>query len=120
VASRRRTGSQASETPRSPARTPEERENQLIEAAVDLAETQLRTGEASAQVITHYLKLGSSREKLEQKRLENEVAFLQTKREALESEKRVEGLIMDALDAMKAYSGNLPEGDDPEYDQYQD
>lgn len=120
MASRRRTGSQESETPRPPAKTPEERENQLIEAAVDLAETQLRSGEASAQVITHYLKLGSSREKLEQQRLKHENALLVTKREVMESEKRTEGLIADALRAMQAYSGNLPEGQEPEYDEYQD
>lgn len=120
MASRRRTGSEESETPRPPAKTPEERENQLIEAAVDLAEQQLRQGGASAQVITHYLKLGSSRERLEQKRLENEVALLQTKREVMESEKRVEGLITDALRAMQIYSGNAPENQEPEFDEYQD
>lgn len=120
MASRRRTGSQESETHRPPAKTPEARENQLIEAAVDLAEQQLRSGEASAQVITHYLKLGSSRERLEQQRLKNEVALLQTKREALESERRVESLIADALHAMQAYSGNLPEGQEPEYDEFQE
>lgn len=120
MASRRRTGSKESETPRPPAKTPEERENQLIEAAVDLAEIQLRSGEASAQVITHYLKLGSSREKLEQQRLTNEVAFLETKRQALESEQRTELLIQNALVAFQAYSGHLPEGQEPEYDEYQD
>ncbi len=120
MAATRRTSPKATETNRSPARTPEERENQLIDAAVDLAERQLVSGEASAQVITHYLKLGSSRERLEQLRLENEVALLQTKREVMESEKRVESLIADALHAMQAYSGNLPEGEDPEFDEYQD
>lgn len=120
MASQRRTSSEVGETTRYPARTPEERENQLIDAAVDLAENQLRSGQASAQVITHYLKLGSSREKLEQKRLENEVSLLQTKREALESEKRVETLITDALHAMQAYSGNLPDDQEPEYIEYQD
>lgn len=120
MASRRRTGPKESETPRPPAKTPEERENQLIEAAVDLAENQLRSGDASAQVITHYLKLGSSREKLEQQRLKNEVSLLNAKREAMESERRVEDLIANALHAMQAYSGNLPEGQEPEYDEYQD
>lgn len=120
MASRRRTGPQESETTRPPAKTPEERENQLIEAAVDLAETQLKSGAASAQVITHYLKLGSSREKLEQQRLTNEVALLDTKRAALESEQRTEVLIQNALMAFQAYSGNLPEGQEPEYDEYQD
>ena len=120
MAARRRTGPQANDTPRSPARTPEERENQLIEAAVDLAENQLRSGEASAQVITHYLKLGSSREKLEQQRLRNEVSLLETKRAHMESEMRIEVLITDALHAMQKYTGNLPEGEGPEYDEYQD
>lgn len=55
---------------RPPASTPEARENQLIALAVDLAEKQLANGTASAQVINHYLKLGSSREKLEQLRIE--------------------------------------------------
>lgn len=120
MASRRRTGSQEGETHRPTAKTPDERENQLIEAATDLAEIQLRSGEASAQVITHYLKLGSSRERLEQQRLKNEVALLDAKREALESEQRVEALIANALHAMQAYSGNLPEDQEPEYDEYQD
>ena len=46
-----------------PAFTPEARENQLIALAVDRAEKQLRDGTASSQVITHYLKLGASKEK---------------------------------------------------------
>ena len=50
---------------RPPARTPEARENQLISLAVDLAEKQLSAGTASSQVITHYLKLGSSKDKIE-------------------------------------------------------
>lgn len=87
---------------------------------MDLAETQLRSGDASAQVITHYLKLGSSREKLEQQRLKHENALLVTKREVMESEKRTEALITDALQAMKAYSGNLSENEEPEYDEYRD
>lgn len=101
------------------ATTPEERENQLIEAAVDLAEQQLLSGEASAQVITHYLKLGSSREKLEQQRISNEVQLLETKREVMESEKRTEQLMLDALNAMRSYTGA---GDDneEEYHEYED
>lgn len=120
MASTKRSGSNVPDSTRPLARTPEERENQLVEAAVDLAEKQLRSGEASAQVITHYLKLGSSREKLEQKRLVNEVALLETKREVLESEKRVETLIAEALRAMQIYSGNADPNEDEEYDVYPD
>ena len=56
-----------------PALTPEARENQLISLAIDLAEQQLRDGTASSQVITHYLKLGSTKEKLEREKLKNEI-----------------------------------------------
>jgi hypothetical protein len=118
MASRRTTNPVQNETSRPPATSPEERENQLIVAAVDLAEQQLKSGEASAQVITHYLKLGSSREKLEQQRLTNEVALLDTKREMLESEKRTEALIADALHAMRSYSGHAPAEEENDYDEY--
>lgn len=120
MASRRTSSPQVSNTHRPPATTPEERENQLIDAAVNLAEKQLVSGEASAQVITHYLKLGSSRERLEQQRLTNEVALLETKREVMESEKRTEQLMIDALQAMRTYTGNSPEDQEPEYDDYPD
>jgi hypothetical protein len=101
----------AKKTPKSrrpPATTPEARENQLISAAVDLAEKQMREGTASAQVLTHYLKLGSSREKLEQERLAQEVSLMQAKREAMASAARVEELYGAAIDAMRAYAGHDP------------
>lgn len=120
MASRRRNASEDITTTRPPATTPEERENQLILAAEDLAEKQLRSGEASAQVITHYLKLGSSRERLEQARLKNEVALLETKRELMESEKRTETLIADALRAMQTYTGAADPELEPAYDEYED
>lgn len=87
------------------ANSPEARENQLIALAVDLAEQQLRAGTASSQVITHYLKLGSTKEKLEQQRAEEEVKLLRAKTEALESAKKVEELYTSALNAMRTYSG---------------
>lgn len=88
-----------------PALSPEARENQLVSLAVDLAEEQLRNGTASSQVITHYLKLGSSRERLEREKLEKENALLRAKTESLESAKRVEELYENALNAMRRYGG---------------
>lgn len=88
-----------------PALTPEARENQLISLAVDLAEQQLRDGTASSQVISHYLKLGSTRASLEKEKLERENELLRAKTENLESAKRVEELYKDALNAMRNYSG---------------
>lgn len=88
-----------------PASTPEGRENQLISLASDLAEKQLAEGTASSQVITHYLKLGSSRERLEQERIGYENKLLNAKQEQLASQKRVEDLYADALEAMRSYKG---------------
>lgn len=95
-----------------PALTPESRENQLISLAVDLAEQQLRDGTASSQVITHYLKLGSTRERLEKEKLEEENKLLKAKTEQLQSMKRMEELYADAIKAMQNYSGN---GDPNDY-----
>ena len=88
-----------------PALTPEARENQLIAAAIDLAEKQIREGTASAQVITHYLRLGSSKAKLENEKLRSEVDLLNAKIETLESQRNVERLYQEAIDAMRSYSG---------------
>ncbi len=95
---------------RPPATTPEARENQMIAAAIDLAEKQLIAGTASSQVITHFLKLGSTTAMLEKKNLEKQTELLTAKTEAVQSAKRVEELYQNALNAMKTYSGNR--GDD--------
>ena len=96
----------ADQKPMRPALTPEARENQLIALAVDLAERQLREGTASAQVITHYLKLGSTRERIEKEILERQSELLGAKTQAIQSSQRVEELYKNALDAMRTYSGN--------------
>ena len=88
-----------------PAKTPASRENQLVSLAIDLAARQLADGSASAQVISHFLKLGSTRESLEQQRLVNENQLLEAKVEQLASSKRVEELYEQALNAMRTYAG---------------
>lgn len=92
-----------------PALTAESRENQLIYLATELAEKQLLEGTASSQVITHYLKLGSTKEKLEKEILEKQKELITAKTEALQSAKQVEELYTKAIEAMKNYSGNLNE-----------
>ena len=89
-----------------PARTPQERENQLIALAENLAEKQLKEGTASAQVIAHYLRLASSRERIEKEILEKQKELLIAKTESLQSLKRTEELYQTALDAMRIYSGD--------------
>ena len=95
-----------------PALSPEARENQLINLAIGLAEQQLKDGTASSQVITHYLKLGSSKEKLEREKLEQENKLLVAKTEALQSAKHIEELYDEAIKAMRTYTGYVNDSDD--------
>ena len=85
--------------------TQEAKENQMISLAMDLAMQQLQDGTASSQVITHYLKLGSTKEKLEREKLEEENKLLRAKTEALESSKRAEELYSEVIAAFNRYSG---------------
>ena len=104
----RRTNNVSKERKIRPATTPEGRENQLISQAINLAERQLSEGTASAQVISHYLKLGSSRERLEQERLARENELLRVRAESMESSKEVQQLYQEALNAMRSYAGQNP------------
>lgn len=103
---------------RPPATTPEARENQLIAAAVDYAERSIRNGTASSQIVTHYLKLGSSREKLEQEAIRREVELRAMKVEAMASAKRIEELYGKAINAMRGYQGldSVDEEENEDYD----
>lgn len=97
---------------RAPASSPEARENQLISLAEARAEEQLRNGTASSQVIVHYLRLGSMREKLERDKLKSEVEMLKAKKEALDSTKRIEELYSEAMRAVRSYRGEAEDDDD--------
>lgn len=88
-----------------PALTPEAEENQCISLAYNLVKQRLLEGTASSQETTHFLKLGSTKERLEKEKLEEENKLLRAKTEALQSQKRVEELYAEALNAMRDYSG---------------
>lgn len=100
-----RNSSRDSKTRRPPATTLEGRENQMVSLAVDLAEKQLMDGTASAQVITHYLKLATTRERLEQQKLEKENKLLAARAEQIASGARMEELYSEAIQAMRRYAG---------------
>ena len=102
---------------RPPGKTPQDREDQLISMAIDLAEKQILKGTASATVMTHFLKLGSEKEKLERERLRRENELLKARVESLQSAKRVEELYSKALEAMRSYAGQEVDYDeDEDYD----
>ena len=92
-----------------PAMTPEGREDQLIAYAINLAEQQLLNGTASSQVITHYLKLGSQREKLEKEKAIEEIKLLRAKTEAIKADKERDVLYAQAIEAMRRYTPHGPD-----------
>ena len=96
-----------------PGRTPEQRENQLIDLAYDLVEQRLRDGSATSQETTHFLRLGTAKSKLELQELQEDIRLKAAKTEAIESAKRIEALYAEAMNAMKRYSGQ--ERTDEEY-----
>lgn len=92
-----------------PALSPEARENQLISLAIDLVEQRLIDGTASSQETTHFLKLGSTKARLEKELLEKQAKLADAKVEAIHASKEHGELFKEAIAAMKRYSGH---GDD--------
>ena len=99
-----------------PAITPEGREQQLIALAMDLAEQRLLDGTASAQEVTHFLKLGSTKNKLEVEKLKKETELLETGKQSIEVSARMDKMYEDAMRAMQTYKGEITEdhNSDPE------
>lgn len=96
----------------SPALTPEAREQQMIAKAERLAERQLEDGTASAQVITHYLKLATTRERIEREILEKQKELITAKTEALQSAAKIEQMFEEATAMFRKYSGQEDTIDD--------
>lgn len=116
VAKRVDSGSKkSSSTRRPPATTPEGREQQMVSLAFDLAQQQLEEGSASAQVITHFLKFGSSQNKLEQERLRKENLLLEARVNQISASAQNSELYEQAINMMKIYTGEVPEGEIDEY-----
>lgn len=103
-----------------PALNPQSRENQMISLAVDLVEQRLRDGTASAQETVHYLKLASTKAKLESERAQLENELIRAKIQSLRDQADIKKLYNDAIDAMRRYSGhgNGSEEQEQEYNEY--
>ena len=96
---------------RAPAATPEEREQQLIALTIDCVERQLMEGTASSQVMTHFLKLATSKNRLEEEKLRSENEVLKRKALAFDQQESTEKLFKEAMDAMRSYKGANAEDD---------
>ncbi len=92
----------------------EAQENLMISLAVQCAEKQLREGTASSQVITHYLKLGSSKERIEKEILEKQKELIEAKTKNLNASNEAKELYAKALAAFRLYSGNNDDEEDYE------
>lgn len=96
-----------------PANTIEERENQLISLAYDLVEERIRNNTATSQETTHFLKMGSPKERKDRAIQEEQIKLLKAKTAAYESAKNTEELYLKAIKAMAVYNGAE---EDPEDD----
>lgn len=90
---------------RPPAKTPQDRERQLVRRAIDLAEKQLLDGSAPPSVLTHYLRLGSPRYQLEIEKIQEENKLLRAKTKAIENSENLESLFREAMQHMTRYQG---------------
>lgn len=116
MAAKRVSAEEPDQSGRRVASTPEGRENQLVSLAMDLAEKQLRNGTASAQVTSHFLKAGSSREYLERQRLAMDVELMNAKKEQMDKLANIEQLYSDAISAMRKYQGDVVVEEGEDYD----
>ena len=116
----KRKATEPAEIPKSlpPVLTLEGRENQLIAAAYDLAEQRILDGTASSQELTYFLKMGSSKTKLENEKLKEEVTHLRAKTAALEAQVNNEALLDKALKAFRSYRGEDEDEDEDYADLY--
>lgn len=96
-----------------PALSVEARENQMISLAVDLVEKRLREGTASSAETVHFLKLASSKSRLEKEKLEEENKLLRAKTSAIEAGINNDEFYKEVLSAIKIYSGQDDEEPDP-------
>lgn len=87
------------------ARTPEAREAQLVALSYDMAEQQILKGTASSQVLVHFLKIGSTREKQELQKLQQETLLVEAKVKDLANVEEMKKLYVEAMDAMRGYAG---------------
>lgn len=104
---------------RAPAMSLESHQNQMISLANKCAEEQLRKGTASSQIICHYLKMGSERERLAVEQARADLELTRAKTKAIESSERMDEMFTKALKVFSSYRGETDnEEDEDEEDVY--
>lgn len=105
MAATRKRADDSDERRRPPALTPEGRQQQLSALAFDLVEKRLLNGTATSQETTHFLKLETTRSRLEEEKMRREIKLLEDRSEAMAAAKVSEELLNKAIQAFRGYSG---------------
>lgn len=101
-----------------PGLTPEADENQMIALAMDLVKQRLLDGTASSQETTHFLKLATTKARLENELLEAQTEMAIAKKELMKSQQRSEEMFREAIAAFKSYSPSQSDPIEDEDDDY--
>ena len=80
--------------------------------AYDLVEERLLNGTATSQETVHFLRLGSTKERIEKEILERQKDLITAKTEAMQAAKKTEELYAKVIDALKQYGGDESEDDE--------
>ncbi len=88
-----------------PALNREEREDQLTSLAYELVEQRLRNGTATPAETTFFLRIGSTREKIERQVLDLQCELKAAQAEAVRAQKQRDQTYTEVLAAMRRYKG---------------
>lgn len=90
--------------PRPSFKTQEAYEQYLIGLAYNLVEERLLDGTATSQETVHFLRMGSAREKRAAELENTQINLKKAQIEQLESQKHMEQLYQEAINAVKSYA----------------
>lgn len=98
-------------------RTHEGQESYMINLAMEQAEEQLRNHTAPAMIVSHFLKLATTKALLELEKARAETKLANSKAELVESQKKSEDIAKAALAMFKRYAGIFGDEDSEDYDE---
>lgn len=102
-----------------PPRSEEEEQKLACGLAMDLAIKWMQEGTAPAQVVTHFLKIGSLKEQAELEKTRHEIELLQAKKKAIEMDEERDKKYEEVIKAISSYAGKDTEWEVVE-DEYPD
>lgn len=103
-----------------PPRSEEEEQKLACGYAMDLAIKWLKEGTAPAQVVTHFLKVGSLKEQAELEKTRHEIELLQAKKKAIEMDAEQDKKYEEVIRAISSYAGKDQEWEVVEDEGYPD